>query len=422
MVLIDLLVFSLYRFVLLPLAVGILELFSFAWPAKIKEMIEDRAGLNFQALPSRPLWIHASSGEIEYAKSVVRAVRETYPQIPILVTYFSPSAKKLIQKFPGVDLAMALPWDLTGEIERFLNFYKPRACLIARTDVWPEVTRQLKKRQIPAVLFAATLANESSRRGIFSSSLTRVALNSLSKIFCVSFEDQENFKALKLKTEVIVAGDTRFDQVLHRLKNPQPVKLELKPAGSAPIFVCGSTWPQDEEVLLDGFGAWLERGGRIVMAPHEVAPARIQALQAQLTQRGWSVQTYQEASNWSSQILLVNQIGCLQELYAWGHLGFVGGSFKDKVHSVMEPLCVGMPVAVGPHHLNNREALQFQNVILKPGLFAVNVIRNSVDLKHLMSQAFACPVPAQALIQKVQESSGATAKVLRWLDESQSMK
>jgi 3-deoxy-D-manno-octulosonic-acid transferase len=421
MVLIDALIFALYRFLFLPLAVGFLRVFAFAMPLKIKEMIEDRAGLNFQALNSRPLWIHASSGEIEYAKSVVRSVKENYPQIPILVTYFSPSAKKLIQKFPGVDLAMALPWDLSGEVERFLNFYKPRACLIARTDVWPEVTRQLKKRQIPAVLFAATLSSESSRRGIFSSSLTRVALNSLSKIFCVSLEDRENFLELGLKTEVVVAGDTRFDQVLHRLQNPLPVKSELKPETSAPVFVCGSTWPQDEAVLFDSFGAWLERGGRIVIAPHEIGKSRIESIQSQLLARGWSVQTYQETSNWSSQILIVNQIGSLQELYSWGHFAFVGGSFKDKVHSVMEPLCVGIPVCVGPLHENNREALQFQNVILKPGVFAVNVIRHSEELKSLMSQILATAVPAPALLAKVRESSGATTRVLHWLQDSKSM-
>ncbi len=419
MVLIDALIFALYRFLFLPLAVGLLRSFSFAWPAKMREMIDDRANRNFQALPSRPLWIHASSGEIEYAKSVVRAIREQYPQIPILVTYFSPSAKKLIQKFPGVDLAMALPWDLSSDVSRFLDFYKPRACLIARTDVWPEVGSQLRRRKIPCVLFAATLARASSRRGFLSSSLTRVALNSLSMIYCVSDEDRENFAALGLRTPVEVAGDTRFDQVLHRLQNPAPVKSGLKPETVAPIFVCGSTWPQDEEVLLSAFDFWLQRGGRIVLAPHETGAARIDALKKALLSKSWSVQTYQEISDWSTQILLVNQVGVLQELYTWGHLAFVGGSFKDKVHSVMEPLCVGIPVCVGPYHENNREALQFQQVILKPGVFAVNVIQNAGELQGLMSQSLAMATPVPALLDKVRSSSGATAKVLQWLQTSQ---
>jgi len=418
MVLIDVLIFTLYRFLFLPFAVSVLEIFSFLLPAKMREMVEDRASRNFQALPSRPIWIHASSGEIEYAKSVVRSVKEQYPQVPILVTYFSPSAKKLIQKFPGIDLAMALPWDLRPEVSRFLDFYKPRACLIARTDVWPEVARQLQKRKIPSALFAATLVKNSSRRGWLASSLTRVALNALSIIFCVSPEDEENFRALKLRSKVVVAGDTRFDQVLHRLQNPSTVKTELRPQGPAPIFVCGSTWPQDEEILLDAFGAWFEKGGRLILAPHEVSEARLQALTRALVARGWSVQIYQQAVSWSSQILLVDQVGCLQELYTWGHLAFVGGSFKDKVHSVMEPLCIGMPVCVGPYHLNNREALQFQQLILKPGFFAVNVIQNSQDLKSVMSASLSLAVPSAPLLARVREVSGATARVVQWLEDT----
>jgi 3-deoxy-D-manno-octulosonic-acid transferase len=421
MVLIDFLIFIFYRSIFLPLAVGILKAFSFAWPAKTREMIEDRAPRNFQALPSRPLWIHASSGEIEYAKSVVRAVKEQYPQIPILVTYFSPSAKRLIQKFPGIDLAMALPWDTKSEIDRFLDFYKPRACLIARTDVWPEMARQLRKRRIPSALFAATLAKNSSRAGLFASSLARIALNSLSMIFCVSAEDQENFKDLGVRTALQVGGDTRFDQVLHRLAHPSPIKNELRPSPetSAPIFVCGSTWPADEEILFEAFRAWFDKGGRLILAPHEVNEERIQSLKKTLLDRGWSVQTYRETSQWNSQILLVNQVGCLQELYTWGHLAFVGGSFKDKVHSVMEPLCAGLPVCVGPHHINNREALQFQHVILKPGFFAVNVIQNATDLQSLMVSSLSVPVPCKPLLSKIQSVSGATARVVQWLAEAQ---
>ncbi len=421
MVLIDFLVFILYRSLFLPMAVGILKAFSFAWPAKMREMIEDRAPRNFQALSSRPLWIHASSGEIEYAKSVVRAVKEQHPQIPILVTYFSPSAKRLIQKFPGIDLAMALPWDTAFEIGRFLDFYKPRACLIARTDVWPEMARQLRKRKIPSALFAATLVKNSSRTGLLASSLSRIALNSLSIVFCVSPEDQENFQELGVRTDLQVAGDTRFDQVLHRLTHPSPVKNELRPRPETanPIFVCGSTWPADEEILFEAFRAWFDKGGRVILAPHEVNDERIQSLQKTIAARGWSVQTYREASLWNSQILLVNQVGCLQELYTWGHLAFVGGSFKDKVHSVMEPLCAGLPVCVGPHHGNNREALQFQHVILKPGFFAVNVIQNASDLQSLMASSLSVPVPAKPLLAKIQAVSGATARVVRWLAEVQ---
>lgn len=426
MVLIDLLVFALYRFLALPFVLVLLQVFKNLLPGKVQEMIADRSNLNLQALPARPIWIHASSGEVEYAKSVIRALKEEFPQVPVLVTYFSPSAKKLIQKFPGIDLSMALPWDRKQDLEKFLNFYNPRACLIARTDVWPQMARMLRARKIPSVLFAATFATESSRRGILSGALTRVALNSLSRIDCVSREDQENLLALGVRVPVEIAGDTRFDQVLHRLAHPNPVHLPFKPRTGEKIFVCGSTWPADEDVLLASFEFWLSQGGRIILAPHEVAPTRISILQGLLEKRGWSVQRYSSSAaselplaggSWNTQILLVDQVGCLQELYTWGSFAFVGGSFKDKVHSVMEPLCVGLPVAVGPYHRNNREALSFQHVILGPGFFAVNVVQNARDLQDLMARVLVAPTPHPVILQRVRESSGATERLMDWMHE-----
>ncbi|MEZ0392063.1 MAG: 3-deoxy-D-manno-octulosonic acid transferase [Pseudobdellovibrionaceae bacterium] len=418
MVLIDSLVFSIYRFLALPMALGILKFLSPFLSQKLQEMITDRSAQNLQALPARPIWIHASSGEIEYAKSVIRALKEGFPQIPVLVTYFSPSAKKLMQKFPGIDLAMPLPWDRPSDLEKFLNFYNPRTLLIARTDVWPELARIAKSRKIPSMLFAATFAAESSRQGFLASSLTRMALNSLSGIFCVSDEDQENLRKLGVKAPLEVAGDTRFDQVLHRLKNPNPINNALKPASTDRIFICGSTWPEDEDILFDSFAAWISRGGRIVLAPHEVSPERLSHLENQLQARQWTVTRYSKASKWESQILLVDQIGILQELYSWGHLAFVGGSFKGKVHSVMEPLCLGIPVCVGPFHTNNREALQFQFVQIQTGLYAVNVTQNANDLMQVMEKTWTLPKAQPAILQRVQRASGATEKLISWVENS----
>lgn len=415
MVLIDLFIFFVYRYLGLPFALGVLKLFSDFFPAKIQEMISDRSAQNLQSLPARPIWIHAASGEIEYAKSVIRSLKEEFPQTPILVTYFSPSAKKLIQRFPGIDLGMALPWDQPSDLEKFLNFYQPRICLIARTDVWPEMAKALKKRKIPSALFAATFSNQSSRKGFFSSSLNRVALNSLSEIFCVSEDDKSNLLALGIKTPLHVTGDTRFDQVLHRLQMPNPVRTELRPSSETKVFVCGSTWPEDEEILLAAFPHWLAMGGKIILAPHEIATDRMNLLEAQLKAKSWTVSRYTAAKNWDSQVLLIDQIGALQELYSWGHLAFVGGSFKEKVHSVMEPLCVGIPVCVGPHHTNNREALQFQFVVLESGLFAVNVVQNSHDLSLVMEKTWHQKKPHPIISQKVKQASGSTDRLVDWV-------
>lgn len=397
-----------------------LNLFQNFLPPKIQEMILDRDQKNFQNLNSRPIWIHASSGEIEYAKSLVRKLKTELPQVPIMVTFFSPSAKKLISRFPGVDLVLACPWDSEKKISDFLKFYKPRIVLFARTDVWPTLAFQLKMNKIPCALFSATFSENSTRKRILASSLTRTALNSLNRIFCVSQVDAENLEDLGVKVPLEISGDTRFDQVLFRIENPNPFKNSLFSSDSSkPIFVCGSTWPQDEEVLIPTFQHWLSLGGKVVLAPHEVSIERIHRLTENLKKSKLPYIKYSESESWpGSEILILDQVGCLQEVYGQSHLAFVGGSFKDKVHSVMEPLCVGMQVLVGPYHYNNREAIQFQYLILGPGLFAVQVVQNSEEIKNVMTAQISHFETTQLkILNRVSQCSGATERLSSWVRE-----
>jgi 3-deoxy-D-manno-octulosonic-acid transferase len=417
---IDLGFFALYRFLLAPLAISILHLSRFLWPEKIRTMISERRQKNFQHLPSRPFWIHASSGEIEYAKSVIRALKETFPQVPVLVTYFSPSAKKLIREFAGVDLVLPLPWDTRSDVSRFLRFYRPRALLVARTDVWPELVYQARQQKIPSLLFAATLAEKSSRRSGVSAPLSRFAFHCLDEIFCVSESDADNFIHMGVKTPVRVTGDTRFDQVLYRLRHSRSLPTSLQPPKQVPIWVIGSSWSEDEEVLLPAVKAWCESGRKVILAPHETQPARIENLHRKISALSLTVTTSSATSSWEEDVLLVDQVGFLQELYALaaqtpGSFAFVGGSFKGKVHSVMEPLACGLPVAVGPYHLNNREALQFQHVTLAPGFFAVNVVTSTAELLEVQNHVQQQPETAPLLRQKVERFAGATSTVTEWV-------
>lgn len=419
MALVDYFVFLIYRFIAIPTALFFLYLFRNFLPSKMQEMISDRDDKNLQALSSRPIWIHAASGEIEYAKSLIRQLKAELPQVPIMVTFFSPSAKKLIAQFPGLDLVRALPWDTPKEAQKFLNFYQPRVALFARTDVWPEMAFELKKKKIPSALFSATFSENSTRSRFISSSLTRSALNSLNRIFCVSQVDAENIEELGVGTPLEISGDTRFDQVIYRGKNPHPVKDQLRPSGAGKILIAGSTWPQDEEVLFESLAYWFQQGGKLILAPHETSKAHLDKLAGQILEKGFRMIRYSEAEKWDQEdILLIDQVGHLHELYSWADVAFVGGSFKDKVHSVMEPLSAGLQVMVGPYHENNREALQFQYLILEPGLFAVQVVQNAPEIEFVMSKVLSSQTRSHPqILQKVESSSGSTARLITWIRE-----
>lgn len=389
------LVFYFYKYILAPLTFFLFQILRPFLNAKLRELVGDKntgfykiqkPGSENSLALARPFWIHAASGEIEYARPVIRELKRKYPETPILVTYSSPSAKKILESVNEVDLWTALPWEFDFSIQNFIKKWNPRMLLFARTDVWPVVASVAKKQHLPMVLFSATFAENSSRLNGPGRYLTRYTLNNLTEIHCVSAEDLHNVETLKLKTPCQITGDTRFDQVFHRLANPSPLKSELIPSPEDFIFIAGSTWPEDEAVVVPALAQLQAVHIRSIIAPHENTPDHLEKLERQIKDAGLISVRYSQASTWpAGAILIIDQMGILAELYTWADIAFIGGSFKRQVHSVMEALAAGLPVMVGPYHRNNREALFYQKKNYSSGMI-VQVIKKSEDIAVLLQR------------------------------------
>lgn len=413
-----------YIYVLYPLALTLLQLLRPFLNGKAREMIEDKNQGVFvlknnagaAALASaRPFWIHAASGEIEYARPVIRELKKNFPEVPLLVTFSSPSAKKILSGLSEVDAWGPLPWDQKKSCRKFLDRWQPRCCLIARTDVWPVMAEMCREKAIPSLLFSATFASNSSRLRGLSARVTAWALNQLSEIHCVSAEDVKELQSLSLRVPVQIHGDTRFDQVFHRLEHPKAVKTELKPSGALPVLVAGSTWEEDERILLPAFKA-LQGRCKWILAPHEVHASHLNSLCAELDNAGLRYCRYSTAKVWGEEdVLLIDQVGILAELYLWGTLAFVGGSFRKQVHSVMEPLAAGLPVVVGPCHQNNREALVFKEKTLAERR-VVTVVQSTEEMTAALPGLLEKPAAefSAALHRELAQHQHSSLDVVAW--------
>lgn len=359
----------LYRWLAVPLFLTILFTFGLWLSPKIRKSFRLRRESIRRPKPQwmgkvRPVWIHASSGEFEYAKSLIRELKEHEPDIPILVTYFSPSYFKSIANTKGVDWHEPLPLDTQAATQSFIQLWKPKILLIARTDLWPELLFQCRRAQVPTILFSATFS-EKKVKSFFSRQLLRLLIPLLDEVHVVSQEDQDELsQIIQYKNKHYVTGDTRYDQVHFRLTHPNALKLELKPAARDSVLIAGSTWPEDEDVLLASLGLFVESGQlRLMIAPHEPTNKHLEDLEYRLSELGLQSLRYSQASQWTQNtVLLIDEVGILADLYSWGQLAFVGGSFRNSVHSVMEPLGSGSLTFVGPHHHNNREAIEFKKI------------------------------------------------------------
>jgi len=414
----------LYRYFLYPFAFAILQILRPLLGKKAQQMIADKNEDFFEIKnktaewisAQQPFWIHAASGEIEYARPVIRELKKQFPDIPVIVTYSSPSAKKIIKSLGDVDAWGSLPWDFHGACTRFVEKWRPRACLVARTDVWPVMATVCRENKIPSLLFSATFAENSSRLSGASAKVTQWALNQLTEIHCVSVEDVKQVERLFLQVPVHVHGDTRFDQVFYRLQHPKTIKQELRPSIGTSVLVAGSTWPEDEAIVLPAF-AQSKTHCKLILAPHEIHDSHIQDLEKQLTALGLSFCKYSQVTAWKNEdVLIIDQVGILAEIYTWGSVAFVGGSFRKQVHSVMEPLAAGLPVLVGPYHHNNREALVFKNkrIADHPAVSEVKSIESMASQLQvlLMNRSHY----AEALKQELSPFLHSSQSVVKWCE------
>jgi 3-deoxy-D-manno-octulosonic-acid transferase len=319
----------------------------------------------------RPLiWLHAPSvGEALMAQAILAALREQQPGTQAAFTYFSPSAERVAGRV-GADWSGYLPWDVDSAATAALDALRPSALAFVRTEIWPVLGALAARRHVPVFLLNAVLAASSSRTGRGARFLLGPAYRRLDGIGAASDEDAARFALLGVEpARVTVTGDARFDQVWQRV-----AALEARPlltriaATPGPWLVAGSTWPADEAILVAALAALRADGTpwRMIIAPHEPAPAHVSSLEQRLQQSGFTharLPELDETSLAPVDALVVDRVGVLADLYAVAHAAWVGGGFgRAGLHSVVEPAGLGVPVLFGPRLGNAQEAARLAAV------------------------------------------------------------
>jgi len=340
---------------------------------------------------AKPLvWLHAPSvGEGLQARPVAHALRERHPELQLAYTFFSPSAEKFAESI-GADITDYLPFDGTSECDAMLDALKPSALVFVKLDVWPVLVARATARGIPVALLSATLAPGSSRLGTFSKMLLHDAYAALRSVGAIDAAHGVRLQLLGVRASVVrVTGDTRFDQVWARAQNVDRVSPTLAPLVSGrPTLIAGSTWPADESVLCESWLA-VRRAcptARLLIAPHETTEDHVASLESwaraqRLRVVRLSKHAKADASERDPDVVIIDRLGVLGDLYALGDAAFVGGGFHTAgLHSVIEPAAFGIPVAFGPRHTMSRDA----GLLLAAGGGAT--VRTSRALTEVLTQ------------------------------------
>jgi len=311
------------------------------------------------------IWVHAVSvGEVQASAALVNTLRERYPDIPIVVTTFTPTgAGRARALFKDRAQVRYLPFDLPGAVRRFFKKIQPRIAVIFETELWPNLYHECGRRRVPLVLASARLSARSVSRYRRLGALFRETLAQGVVIAAQGEADANRFRSLGADPgNTHVTGNLKFDFSLPADIAERGRVMREYYAPGRQVWVAGSTHGGGEEdALIEA--QKIVRGrlpnALLVMAPRH--PNRFGEVAAQLVSRGVRFIRRSQApaagAIGEADILLLDSLGELLDFYAAGDVAFVGGSLVPiGGHNLLEPAALGMPILTGPHNSNSAEA------------------------------------------------------------------
>ena len=355
---------------------------------------------------TRPVvWFHASSlGEFEQGRPLMEAVRRTHPEYQILLSFFSPSGYTVRQDYAGADVVVYLPSDRSSSVRRFLDLARPSKAIFIKYDFWPTMLYELQERGIPTYLISAIFRPDQ----LFFRPWGKWYLRLLTLFERLYVQDEDSRQLLQRHgiTAVSVAGDTRFDRVIEIANAaraiPEAAALEGK------VLVAGSTWPEDEAILLPYFNR-LGSEYKLIIAPHEIHEEHLQTIEAQLTRPYMRYSQLQAGATGDYDCLIIDCFGLLSSIYRYGRYAWVGGGFGKSVHNTLEAAVYGIPVFFGPEVHKHREVRE----LIQRGLgFVLHSEEDFATLLQRFDDEAACREVAQQLERFFAEQRGATEQLL----------
>ena len=327
---------------------------------------------------TRKIWFHfASLGEFEQGKPLLQAVKNQYPEKEIIITFFSPSGYEIRKNSPLGDYILYLPIDSRNNAKDFIELFKPEIAVFNKYEYWYFYFEKLNEKQIPLYITSAIFRPKQIFFKFYGG-FNRKILNLVTHFFVQNEESIKLLKSIGLPNATL-SGDTRFDSVLDLVKNKKDYQLINQFKGESGLFIAGSTWPEDENFIANYINKqpldW-----KFIIAPHEIIETKLLALEKAIGVKTIRYSKLIEKGSTDAKVLIIDNIGLLSSLYAYGEIAFIGGGFGTGIHNTLEAAAWGLPVIFGPNYNKFQEA---KDLIELQGGFSVS---NQNELNTIINQ------------------------------------
>jgi 3-deoxy-D-manno-octulosonic-acid transferase len=360
------------------------------------------------------IWMHcASLGEFEQGRPILEKLREKHPTKKLVLSFFSPSGFEVRKNYKGVDVVCYLPLDSRKNVEQFIDLVHPEIAIFVKYEFWPNLLIELKDSNIDTILISGIFRKNQMFFKWYGGWM-RKSLNAFKYFFVQDETSQNLLNSIKFKN-VVACGDTRFDRVYEITKQDNLLSFVSEFKNNDYTLVAGSTWKEDEEVLVNYINNSASENEKFIIAPHNIKKEAIEKLKNSILKKVVLFSEKEEKKELKNyQVFIVDTIGILTKIYSYADIAYVGGGFtKSGVHNVLEPATFGVPIIIGPNYNKFIEAKELVN---KQACFvADNSQKLSVLLTGFFSENKKRLEAGSLSLNYVIEKTGASEKILNYI-------
>jgi len=337
----------------------------------------------------------ASAGEYEQIQPILRGVDRT--KFFIVQSFTSPSIYNIDKDSSLYDIECYHPFDILWLSYLFFKIINPSKYIITRHDIWPGHILMAHHFKIPIYYINANIHKNSIWYKKSLRFLVKYFFKKINYFVVPSQYISENLMRILPSAPSAIVQDTRFNQIIHLKKNTAPNYTVSNADNITPnqVIVFGSI-DQSDEKLIFNILPHIIKDKKIILVPHEVDSKTILRIASKLDELSISYTKFsKEDINFSKDIILVDVLGLLSQLYAVGQYAYVGGGFQRGVHSVLEPAAYGCIMACGPNIEMLDEAKLFKN----QGY--LSLIYNEADFKNFINKSS----PGPNIMQNISDTA-----------------
>ena len=361
------------------------------------------------------IWIHvASLGEYEQGLPVFKKIKSLYKDHKIVLSFFSSSGYDLRKNNPISDLTLYLPIDTSNNAKRFINLINPEIAVFVKYEFWPNFLKYLKKNNTPTYLLAGVFR----KNHWFFKPYGFWMRNNLKTFNHFFVQNNDSKKILKKYNfnNCSVMGDSRFERVLELPNQKNEIKYLNKFKKSKQCFVAGSTWNEDDEIIIKFINSYKENDICFIIAPHQIDLNKINKAKSFIKKKSILMSELNKDNASKNSVIFIDSIGLLTSVYSYADIGYVGGGMGNTgLHNTLEPAVFKIPVIVGKNFEKFHEVSELIN--LKGFISIKNYDTFKNELIDLINNKKARDKMGQINYKYIINKIGASEKVITYLKQ-----